>query len=758
MAENGLGLNPADVQLAQRAAAKLKAGEQLTQLEGAAIKRVQRYMARRDQPLDAEDRHRSKAKERSRIRSAEKADIGLIPVVVNPERREACRLDLLKFLVTYFPESCGLSPFGADHIRLVQRLQEAMLLGGRFANAVYRGAAKTTISECAAIWGCLYGHQRFIPVFAADASLASGILDSIKKELFENDLLIEDFPEVTAAILHLGGKSQGARSQTYNGRHTHIAWSADKIVFPTIVLADSRDDIPTDAKLQTLSSGAMIAGYGMTGSIRGLKHKRPDGTQQRPTFALVDDPQTDESAGTAAQVHKRMRLLRKTILRAAGHRTAMGCVVNGTIIKPRDMMHQLTDHLLNPDFQSERIPLLHKFADRHKDLWLGEYKRLRTTYDPDVVGDQARAHDAANEFYAEHHEEMNAGCVVSWESCFDAAKETSAVQHAYNILIDDGEEVFQSECQQDPLEDEIADGAVTVKPATIAKKLNGHDRLIVPHDVTDLTAMIDVQQDLLFWCVTGLNRTFGGHVVGYGAFPDQQSAYYTLGDCQTPMKDVFPGKSLEATLWAGLEACVDALCGREWARDDGTSMRISKLLIDANWGKSTKTVYSFARQSKHSAVIIPSHGHYIGASGKPMAEYTPKAGERYGPGWMIPLPGQHPVRHVTFDSNYWKSFAMNRLQAPMGSAGCIDLFGDSPRVHEMFADHLTAEYFVTTSAKGRSVDEWKLKPHNPDNHWLDCFVGTCVAGSILGCRVEAVSGVRTAAKKRRTSNVSALNI
>ena len=707
----------------------------------------------------AADRHREHAKARSRKISAAKAEVGEIPPVVDPVRREACRLDLLKFLIDYFPATTGLTPFGADHVRFIRRLQDAMLNGGRFANACYRAFAKTSISEGASIWSTLYGHQRFVPVFCADASLACSIVDSIKLELSENELITSDFPEVCHAVIALGGKSQGARSQTYEGTLTHITWSTDTIVFPSIVLSSPRADIPCDKKHQTLSSGAMISAYGMTGSIRGLKHKRPDGTQQRPTFALCDDIQSDESAGSPMQVNKRLKLLRKTILRAAGHRKAMGCVVNGTIIKPRDAMHQLTDHSLNPDFQSERIPLLHKFADAHKTHWLGEYRRLRTSYDSEVVGDQSRAHELANEYYAANRDAMDLGCVVSWESCFDQEKETSAVQHAYNILIDDGQEVFASECQQDPLEESEHDGAVVLTPRSISSKTNGFDRFTVPMATSDLTAMIDVHEDLLFWLVSGFSRNFSGYVVAYGSWPEQQgSAYYTLGDTQRPLKDLYPGKSLEAMLWAGLNDCVDSLCGREWNRDDGTTMKISKLLIDANWGKSTKTVYAFARQSPHSAVILPSHGHYVGASSKPMVEYTKKDGERYGPGWMIPLPGQHPVRHVTFDSNYWKSFAHNRLSTPFGQGGCLSLFGDNPRTHDMLADHLTAEYFVPTTARGRTVDEWKTKAHNPDNHLFDCLVGTCVAASVLGCSLAETSVAAVAKKVRTRPKCSALEI
>ena len=39
---------------------------------------------------------------------------------------------------------------------------------------------------------------------------------------------------------------------------------------------------------------------------------------------------------------------------------------------------------------------------------------------------------------------------------------------------------------------------------------------------------------------------------------------------------------------------------------------------------------------------------------------------------------------------------------------------------------------MRTEARGRVVDEWKLRAGNPDNHWLDCLVGCAVAASIQG--------------------------
>jgi phage terminase large subunit GpA-like protein len=198
---------------------------------------------------------------------------------------------------------------------------------------------------------------------------------------------------------------------------------------------------------------------------------------------------------------------------------------------------------------------------------------------------------------------------------------------------------------------------------------------------------------------------------------------------------------LEGSIYAGLEELTQRLLGQEWPRDDGAGMRIDRCLIDANWGSSTDVVYQFCRQSPHSALLLPSHGRFVGASSIPFSEYKRKMGDRVGLNWRIPnVQGKRAVRHVVFDTNYWKSFVHARLAVAMGDRGCLSLFGDSPAFHRLFADHITAEYRVRTEGRGRTVDEWKLRLAAVDNHWLDCLVGCAVAASIQGVVLPGTGG------------------
>ena len=117
-----------------------------------------------------------------------------------------------------------------------------------------------------------------------------------------------------------------------------------------------------------------------------------------------------------------------------------------------------------------------------------------------------------------------------------------------------------------------------------------------------------------------------------------------------------------------------------------------------------------------------------------MSEYKRMVGDRVGHNWRMPnIRGKRAVRHVVFDTNYWKSFVASRLLTSMGDRGNLSLWGRETERHMLFAEHLTAEYRVKTEGRGRKVDEWKIRPEAHDNHWFDGVVGCAVAASMCGC-------------------------
>ena len=267
----------------------------------------------------------------------------------------------------------------------------------------------------------------------------------------------------------------------------------------------------------------------------------------------------------------------------------------------------------------------------------------------------------------------------------------------------------------------------------ISAKTNGYERAEVPIGCSHLTMFIDVQAKALFYLVAAWEDDFTGHVIDYGTYPDQRQPYFTLRDVRRTLAAAAPHAGLEGAVYAGLETLTARHLPREWRRDDGAMVRIDRCLIDANWGSSTDVVYQFCRQSAHAAIVMPSHGRFVGASTIPFTEYKRKRGDRVGLNWRVPnVAGRRAVRHVVFDTNYWKSFVHARLAVPMGDPGCLSLFGRSADHHRLLADHICSEYRVKTEGRGRTVDEWKLRLAGADNHWLDCLVGVAVAASMQG--------------------------
>ena len=128
---------------------------------------------------------------RSLADSLKGRDIGELPPVADPERKEACRYDFRLFCETYFPEVYALE-WSEDHLRAIAKIQQSVLKGGLFALAMSRGSGKSSLTETAAIWAMLYGHREFIVIVGASESAALEILDSIKTELEVNEHIAAD--------------------------------------------------------------------------------------------------------------------------------------------------------------------------------------------------------------------------------------------------------------------------------------------------------------------------------------------------------------------------------------------------------------------------------------------------------------------------------------------------------------------------------------------------------------------------------------
>ena len=413
-----------------------------------------------------EDR-RNAERDRQAEQSLAGRDIGPLPEVVNPDRKAACERNFQLFCESYFPETYALA-WSPDHLKVIEKIETAVLRGGLFALALPRGSGKTTITESAALWSMLYGHREFVVLIGATESAALELLDSLKTELEVNERLAEDFPEVCYPVAQLEGIANRCAGQLYKGERTRITWTSNEIVLPTV--EGSR------------ASGIIVRVAGITGRIRGMKFKRSDGRNVRPSLVVIDDPQTSESAGSLEQTRKRVRVLAGDILGLAGPGQKISGIMPCTIIRPGDMADIILNRNTHPDWNGEKTRMVYRFPTNMK-LW-EEYAEIRA----EALRTEGNF-QKATEFYLANREAMDAGAEVSWEARFNH-DEVSALQHAMNLKFQD-EQAFQSEYQNDPLPDDTADDSL-LSVDEICAKINGLARRRVPLKCDRLTMFVDV--------------------------------------------------------------------------------------------------------------------------------------------------------------------------------------------------------------------------------------------------------------------------
>ena len=683
----------------------------------------QKYQNHRDREAARQEGYRKEARE-----------IGSLPPVKNKERKELCRNSLRLYCETYRKEAFN-QEWSEDHLRVIKRLEQVILQGGLFAIAMPRGSGKTSLTMAACEWAILYAHRHWVCLIGATENKAQALLKGIKTSFRFNQALYEDFPEVCFPIRALEGQAKRTIGQTMDGNETNMSWGATELMLPSV------PGSPT--------SGAMITVAGITGDIRGQQRILKDGSIIRPDVAILDDPQTRESAGSGTQTESRMSVIKGDVLGLAGPGVPIAAVVPCTVVYRNDLADQLLDKEVNPEWHSERTKMLYG-APEHQNLW-DEYAEIRRN-EMRNDGDGSRA----TAFYLANREKMDLGLRAAWESR-KTPSEVSAIQHAMNLRIRD-EVSFLAEYQNEPVEVQEDSG---ISEKEITEKVSGLPRGVVDDDASKLVAFVDVQKEALFYVVCCFENDYTGHIIDYGAWPDQKTTNFSYMSLRDSIGKRFPGLGLEDALKAALNACCEHLLDRTWSDQSGSERSVQRLLVDANWGQSRNAIYQWARTCRWKSIAMPSHGKGIGASTEPLnARFSKKPGTVVGTHWRIMRGQDIPIRYVLYDANYWKSFVSSRWVTQAGTRGSLQLYQAAPHVHETFAKHMKSEvpHRVEAKGSGRTVDEWKLKP-GQDNHWLDCVVGCHVAAGIEGCALgdrPAPSGSGSPKRGQRVVQASTL--
>ena len=685
----------------------------------------------------AEDYARKRERERARNATASEKgrDIGELPPVADPERRGRALVDPEFFSTTYFPLRFTKA-LSDDQRASIGELKRIVEDGGTQAFAAPRGDGKTTRAEVMTIWAVITGKRRFAAFVGATRSAADESLQSIKGEFETNELLAADFPEVCHPIRSLEGIHNRAKGQLYQGQATYIKWSGDLLVLPTMP--------------NSPASGAAICCRGITGRIRGMKFRRPDGETVRPDIAIVDDPQTERSANSAQQCKRRLDTITGAILGLAGPGQSIACFVPCTVIVKDDLADQILDQDKQPAFQGVRTKLVYAWPTNEK-LW-EEYAELHR------AGLRLGELAAANAFYKKHRKPMDAGAKVAWAQRFDSdAGELSAIQHAMNLRID-RPATFDAEYQNEP-RDETTDDEKLLTAGQIADKLSGLARGVVPLAATQLTAFIDVQQRLLYYVVCAWSPEFTGSCIDYGAWPDQGRSHFLYREASRTIQQHFPTAGVPGAIRGALDRLIAELAGREFQQEGGAAFRINKILIDSgNW---SDVVYQCCRESPHSALLVASKGKGVTSDRAPISEWKRHEGQLVGEEWMLGrVENKRATRLLTYDTHFWKTRLHTGLATAIGDRGAFTLFGQRsatrPVDHSMIGQHIASETRKKTEGGGRVVFVYTLRPEKPDNHLLDGVVGCHVGASLLGCRLIGQPLINKPKTPRRGPRVSSL--
>ena len=686
-------------------------------------------------------RRRASQAEARRAQTRAGQDIGDLPTVKNPKRRAAALADYPTFLRTYFPRIFYLPP-SKDLKRLEAKIQQVIVDRDKCAMAMPRGSGKSSECRCAVLWGVLKGLHQYGIYVGATGPDGVKALEWFKAELSENQLLLEDFPEICFPIRCLENEARRCVGQRYKGQKTNIHWGADYIVLPTIH--------------GSIYSGCVLDATSLEGQIRGRWVRLPGGKIVRPSIAVCDDPQTRESSrsqGPNGQTTYRLRIINEDVQGLAGPDAQTAVLVPCTVIERGDLADQLLDRKLYPDYRGERTKRLYSWPT-NKVLW-EQYRELRESalrmdqpldesiefYRARRCSTGRRMDDATQECVACPHRDtcMDCGAQVDWAERLDDPRNLSAVQAAMHAFYKYGAAGFAAEFQNEPLSSEQAGKRWSV--SLIMSRHTGRPRLEVPLDATEITVGVDVQQWSLWYCVAAWTPNFTGHIIDYGIWPKQKLRDVTKSDIEHShenLQTLYPNYGIEGSIQAGLEALVTWMLARDFQRAGGAGlMRVTRMLVDS--GKWPDRIAA-AKMKCGGSTMVLSKGVGIKAGTTPMQARKPKKGEGkrdpLGHWYMPTVIGTKDFPHVLVDTNHWKTFCERGILTAPGDPGAITLYGDRPDEHALFAAHLDAETWVETEGHGRKVHEWNLKPNRPDNEWLDALVLSAVAASYQGCALS----------------------
>lgn len=650
-------------------------------------------------------------RERKARKKALANDIGELPPVADPGRRERCRKSLPLFMRTYCMGTGGfLKSEPSERMgEIIAHLQAVVQSGGRTHIRMARAHGKSSFIKGACVYALAYGFRRFIVAVAARKGDASAMIEDIFALCEDGETFAADFPEIAVPIRRLGGIMQRAQNQTHKGKRTKIGKTAERIVLPMI-----------DG---SAAAGAVLVARGFRGAARGLVRG-----SMRPDLVLFDDLQDDKTAHNPLLVQQYDEMIEKGFLGLGGHDKQIAAFMTSTPICPDDLSEL---YAAKVNWKTFTFPMMLSHPacwGMPGDLWK-QYFRVKQN----SIQDGEPEHVAANRFYAAHRAAMDAGAEVLNPAFYDHETEMSGIQHAMNLRFANGEDAFAAEYQMQPVRQH---DVLRVSAQVVASRVR-----------TGTSAFYIPPETVYVACATDLNPAYG-FTSALIAFDKNQtgfvSYYNVFKDAPLPIHENIPERMRAQLL---TQALINQ--GRqilEWCTLHNVT--INHWGIDAG-GKQWDAVCDFAKYSRKYCNVgcVPMAGR-AGCSWNPnvksrianeINQTVLCADKPKGWQWMA------------FNTDYWRETAQRAWLGDVGTPGALSLYDGGGTRHGEFAAQIAAEQleYKITLQNGRTDYRWKTigRKHDYGDAVTMCF-------ALAGAFGISAGGYTPLRRKKRTVYVT----
>lgn len=656
------------------------------------------------------------------------------------ERRNRCRFDLLLFALTYFPHAFW-DPVSFQ-LEFVQELQEMILSGVKCHKAIAapRGLGKSTIIMIAAIWAAFYGHSDFTGFYCVNLDKARERIGTIKNEIFKNDLLYEDFPEICAPVREFNGDARASHP---------YCWASDLI---------------------SIAGDRWILGMGMTGGVVGTNvHNK------RLKLVFIDDPEDIESAANPELCTKCENNINGEIGFLGGLGQPCAYVLITTIRNKTCASARLTDPAIYPDWGGVRYRAMITPPER-LDMW-DTYVGLCKSDGMEVnaqtlqfVGESEARYELGIEenawarvklgrrwafrYFVGNKDEMMRGVVM-------LDNKRLPLHDYYSEVARIGPEQVAMQLQNDPLPDPENE----VQRLDVGRVMRQQDERIegwiVPLWAAFLTAFADIGLGRFHWCVVAWSEDGKtGHLVECGI---QETNYNEGGRWDLAQGNDVAKSLIRDEVIAEALAKLDVRFAAGWPDELGVVRQLMYAGVDIGGTAAgdawDDVVFKFTHARRPRWVAMKGASVWNEST-------VAKAGGR---NWYY----ENAVRETVYQRLDWntmefKSRLFNMYQTPVYDEkgnrvrGSMSLHRSDARQGkglDLFARHQVSEQLTFQFLEGKAGDKNRRAAWAPVNkhekrftHWWDAMAGNvCVADLTLvvrGWGVKAVP-VPQAAEERK---------